>query len=86
MSTSNGTVNGLLSKAGRAIFNPLIQSGFACFSVLLLGVVAWTIHTNDQRFDKLLEIQTETNQVIERNTAAIVDLSRVVHSHYGGTP
>ncbi|KKM65699.1 hypothetical protein LCGC14_1488690 [marine sediment metagenome] len=86
MSTSNGTANGLLSKAGRAIFQPLIQGGFACFSVLLLGVVVWMMNKNDQRFDKLLLIQQETNQVIERNTAAIVELSRVVHSSYGRSP
>ena len=70
--------NGLLSKAGQAIFRPLIQGGFAVFSVLLLGLLAWTIHVDNQRFDKLLDTQRETIQVVERNTAALHELSRVV--------
>ena len=76
---STAPINGFLSKAGKAIFQPVMQGGFACFSVLLLAVVAWTIHTNNQRFDRLLDTQRETNQVIERNTAAIQELSRMVH-------
>lgn len=83
---SNAAINGFLGKAAQAILKPLVQTGFAFFSVLLLAVVAWTIHTNDRRFDRLLETQRETNQVIERNTAAITELSRVVHSSYGRTP
>lgn len=61
------------------IWQPVMQYGFAGLCVLLLGMIGWQQHRMDQRFDRLLEIQRETNQVIERNTAAIQELARVVH-------
>ncbi len=78
MSTGNGT--------RFSILRPMMQGGFAGMCGVLLGILVWMMNKNDQRFDKLLEMQSQTNQVIERNTAAIVELSRVVHSRYGGTP
>jgi hypothetical protein len=74
----SNVANGALTKAGQAIFKPVMQGGFAVFSVLLLGVLTWVIYTNNQRFDKLLDTQRETNQVVERNTAAVNELSRLV--------
>ena len=62
-----------------SIFQPVIQYGFAGMAVVLLMFIGWMLHANEQRFNKLLDLQRETNQVIERNTAAIQELSRVVH-------
>lgn len=73
MSTANA-IGGPLK-----ILQPVVQYGFAGLCVLLLAMIGWQMHCNDQRFDKLLDMQRETNQVIERNTAAIGELSRVVH-------
>ena len=62
-----------------SILQPMMQYGFAGMCAVLLGILVWTMNRNDQRFDKVLEMQKETNLVIERNTAAIADLARVVH-------
>lgn len=48
----------------------VMQGGFACFSVALLGVVVWMIQCN-------YNLQRETNKVIEQNTQAIERLTRV---------
>jgi hypothetical protein len=77
-------LNGALNK----LLQPVVQFGFAGLCVVLLAMMGWQMHTNDQRFDALMKIQRETNQVIERetnevierNTAAIGELSRVVHN------
>lgn len=61
-----------------SILQPIMQKGFAGMCVILLGILVWTMNKADQRFNKLIDMQKETNQVIERNTAAIVELSRVV--------
>jgi len=61
------------------ILEPVIQYGFAGLSVLLLAMIRWMQRGADRRFDKILDFQRETNQVIERNTAAIQELSRLVH-------
>lgn len=73
------------TKTGLSILQPIMQYGFAGMSAVLLGILVWTMHRTDQRFDQVLEMQRETNQVIERNTqvtertiTAIQDLSRLV--------
>ena len=73
---SNGIKNGS-GKLG--LFAPVMQYGFAGFCVVLLGMICWMQQRSDANFDKLLQMQGQTNQVIERNTAAIGELSRVVH-------
>lgn len=67
-----------ISKIGLGILQPIVQYGFAGTTVLLLAIVCWTMYRDDQRFDKVLEMQQQSNLVIERNTAAISDLSRLV--------
>ena len=62
-----------------SIFQPILQYGFAGFSMLLLAVVCWQIDKTDTYMESMMSVQGETNQVIERNTAAIRELSRVVH-------
>ena len=59
---------------------PMMQYGFAGTTAVLLGIVVWMVDRADARFDKVLEMQSETNQVIERNTAAIANLADVVHN------
>ena len=44
--------------------SPLIQYGFAGFSLILLGVLIWLIR-------ELLGVLKENNKVISENTAAI---------------
>jgi len=75
---SQAKINGILSKLGQAIFQPVIQGGFAVFSVLLLALLTWMIYIDNQQFDKLLETQRETNQVVERNTAAFNEWRHIV--------
>ena len=60
---------------------PIAQLGFAGLCVALLGIIVWMISINESRIDKILQLQTETNKVIQGNTAAIQELSRMV-SHY----
>lgn len=62
-----------------SILQPIIQYGFAGMCAALLGIVVWMVDRSDQRFDKVLEMQKETNQVIERNTAAIANLADAVY-------
>ncbi|MEE9185257.1 MAG: hypothetical protein V3U39_12400 [Acidimicrobiia bacterium] len=57
------------------ILQPIMQYGFAGMSAVLLGILVWMVDRSDERFDKVLEMQTATNQVIERNTAAIATLA-----------
>ena len=71
--------NSLPSGRLALVLQPVIQYGFAGLSVLLLAMICWMQHGVDRRFDNILELQRETNQVIERNTAAIQELSRLVH-------
>lgn len=44
--------------------SPIIQFGFAGFSMLLLGLIFWLVR-------KVLEVLQETNTVIQANTSAI---------------
>lgn len=62
------------------LLSPIMQYGFAGTTAVLLGIICWMIDRTDQRFDKVIEMQKATNQVIERNTAAIASLADVVHS------
>ena len=64
---------------GKGILQPIVQYGFAGTTAVLLGIVVWQVKCSEDRFDKVLEMQKATNQVIERNTAAIANLAEVVH-------
>lgn len=70
--TNSGAGIGLL-------MTPIAKFGFAGMSAVLLAVIVWQVHTSEKRFDKLLEMQSQTNSVIERNTSAIEGLAKVVH-------
>ena len=59
-----------------------MQMGFAGLSVILLAIICWLIHSKDITLDKVMELQRETNRVVERNTAAMQELSRVVHDKF----
>ena len=59
-----------------ALLQPVIQYGFAGMSVILLAIIVWLVDRSD---NYMYNIQKETNQVIERNTAAIQELGRIVH-------
>lgn len=63
-----------------SMLQPIMQYGFASMCAVLLGIMVWMMKTNDTRFNDLLEMQKQTNSVIERNTAAIEALSTVVHN------
>ena len=62
------------------ILQPIMQYGFAGMCAALLGIVVWMVDRGDCRFDTILEMQRETNQVIERNTAAIATLADSLHN------
>jgi hypothetical protein len=62
-----------------AIFQPMIQYGFAGLSVILIGVIVWMIDRSDRWRQDTLTIQRETNQVIERNTSAFIEFRRVMN-------
>ena len=47
------------------IMSPLLQYGFAGFSIVLLGVLVWLIR-------ELLSVLKENNRVIAENTQAII--------------
>lgn len=49
------------------LMNPIIQYGFAGFSVILLGILIWLVR-------ELLKVLKENNKVIATNTAAIVQV------------
>lgn len=66
--------NGKLS----LISNPIVQAGFAGLCVVLIGIICWRMYCGDQQFRDLMVMQGQTNSVIEKNTAAIRDLSRIV--------
>jgi len=60
------------------ILQPIMQAGFAGMCAALLGIVVWMVEKTDCRFNEMLKAQQETNQVIERNTAAIAALGELV--------
>jgi hypothetical protein len=66
---SNGKLN---------VLQPVMQYGFAGVTAVLLGIVVWMVDRSDRKFDQMLAMQQQTNQVIERNTAAIVKLGELV--------
>jgi len=51
------------------IMSPLIQYGFAGFSLILLGVLIWLIR-------ELLSVLKENNRVIAENTQAIKSVDK----------
>jgi hypothetical protein len=57
---------------------PIIQYGFAGTTAALLAIVVWMVDCAESKFEQVLKMQKETNQVIERNTAAITTLVRSV--------
>jgi len=67
------------------ILQPVMQYGFAGTTAVLLAIVVWMTDCAEGKFDQVLEMQRETNQVIEHNTAAITALARSVahtpHTH-----
>lgn len=77
MSTASTTVAGN-GKLGMAILKPFFQAGFAGLCVVLLGIIVWRMQCADEQFSRLMLHQAKTNTVIEHNTSAIRDLSRVV--------
>ncbi len=68
-----------MSYGKMSILHLIRQYGFAGMSAVLLGIVVWMVDRSDQRFDKVLDMQKETNSVIERNTAAIAQLCDMVY-------
>jgi len=70
MANGNGKFN---------ILQPIFQYGFAGLCGVLLIIMCWQMNCRERQYDKLLEMQSETNQVIERNTSAIQELGRIVH-------
>jgi hypothetical protein len=60
------------------ILAPLMQYGFAGMTAVLLAIVVWMVDCAEGKFEEVLKMQKETNQVIERNTAAITALARSV--------
>jgi len=67
-----------MSNGNISILQPIVQYGFAGTTALLLGIVVWMVNRSDCNFDKVIEMQRQTNQVIERNTAAIAALGDLV--------
>ena len=65
-------------KLGVGILKPIFQYGFAGFCALLLGIICWRMYCGDQQFRELMTLQSQTNTVIEQNTSAIRELSRIV--------
>lgn len=51
------------------IMSPLLQYGFAGFSIVLLGVLVWLIR-------ELLSVLKENNRVIAENTQAIIAVDK----------
>ncbi len=51
------------------IMSPLIQYGFAGFSIVLLGVLIWLTR-------ELLSVVKESNKVIAENTRAIISVDK----------
>lgn len=64
---------------GVSLMQPIMQYGFAGLTIILLGIVVWMIDCNNRDRMNAAEVIKETNQVIERNTGAIQELSRIVH-------
>ncbi len=56
------------------ILNPVVQAGFAGFSVLLLSIIVWMI----KRFIAVLR---ETHKVISANTTALEMVNGTVERH-----
>ncbi len=53
------------------IMSPVIQYGFAGFSVVLLGIVVWMFKQWQGMHDGQLGLQRDTNKIIADNTTAI---------------
>jgi hypothetical protein len=51
------------------IMSPIIQYGFAGFSLILLGVLIWLIR-------ELLKVMKENNKIIAANTLAIIAVDK----------
>lgn len=51
------------------IMSPLLQYGFAGFSIILLCILVWLIN-------KLLKVLKDTNEVIAKNTMAIKQVDK----------
>lgn len=69
-----------------AVLRPIVNYAFGAFAVLLLGIMCWLIQTNQQQFERLIEIQGENNKiqvenhkVIQGNTEVLKELGRIVH-------
>lgn len=60
------------------ILKPIFQYGFAGFAGLLLLIICWRMYVGDRQFRESMQLQAQTNAVIEQNTVAIRDLSRIV--------
>ena len=54
------------------VWSPVIQGGFAVFSLALLGVNVWLVK-------QLLRVLADTNRVIAGNTRAIESVAGVSH-------
>lgn len=61
------------------LLQPIFQYGFAGMAAVLIAVIVWMMHCRNEQFDHLLQMQQQTNQVIERNTSAIEQLKQIVH-------
>jgi hypothetical protein len=57
-----------VAQAAKAI-TPVLDYGFAGFALVLVGVIVWLIR-------QLLTVLRQNNRVIERNTAAIVAITK----------
>jgi len=51
------------------VLSPGLQWGFAFFCLLLLGIIVW-------QFRLVIKVVQQNNRVIERNTAAIVAVTK----------
>ena len=51
------------------LFTPLLQYGFAGFSLILVAIIVWLIR-------RLLAVLDQTNSIIAQNTSAVRDVSR----------
>jgi len=61
---------------GTSIMSPLIQYGFAGFSLILLAVLIWLIR-------ELLSVLKENNKVIAENTHAINSVDKSTKETFG---
>ena len=67
-----------MEEINQVVSDPIIQYGFAGFCSVLLGIIVWLI----KRFSALLiKLYERNDQVIDRNTRAIVDVAEVVRTN-----